>query len=440
LSRVFSFTIFLVAIIWSVNALFLQAEMAILDSTPLPNLAVKLVLALLVLAGGMSQLVSGRAVAAPRLVFRFWLAFTVYLMIEAGILLLRFNYPVEYLLFSYNVYYYAVLFLPFLFYLRQTLDEWLVARTLVVFFVPLSLIGIVQNLSGTALLPTVSPNGYLEVMSWGFYGAVRGFSLFGSALDFGHFIALMGSLGLAFVLARRGKAKTGCLVLLLALSAGYCTLTRTTYLEIACAMFTVWLLYRRPRYRRLVVILPLLYGLLGAVVAFVVPFWTGRVSADNLLSNESLLERYAEWTYYGALWLGTNLSNMLFGTGMVQNDRFEVSANVLVDNTFLAVGLHIGAIGLLLWFGITWCIWKHMLAVCQESLSPVRAAAAGAWSVWLFTSVFSINVFYLLASMLLLVTRVKQREQDVGAPSGSTACSPTASALPSWQKLARSPA
>jgi hypothetical protein len=400
--------------VWSVDALFLQAEMALLDSTPLPNLALKSVFVLLVLAGGLGQMVSGRANRVPRPLFMLWWGFTIYLLIDTGILLLRFGYPTDYVIFSYNVYYFGILLLPLFFYLGQ-IDESLMARTIVVFFVPLSLIGIAQNLTGAVLLPTESPNGYLKVMSWSFYGSIRGFSLFTSGLNFGQFIAFVGSFGLAFCLARTGKAKGGFLVLLLALTAGYCTLTRTAQLEIACAMLTVWLLYRRPRYRKLISILPILYGILGVFVAFVLPFWIGSFSAANLLSSENLFLRYMGWARYGWFWVGDDFSTFLFGTGLVQNDRFSASADVLVDNTFLAVGLHTGAIGLLFWFAITWCIWKYMLDLCQKSLSPLRAAATASWSVWLVASMFSINVFYLLPFLVLLFTRVSRQGSTVGA-------------------------
>lgn len=391
-------------VVWSVDALFLQAQMAALDSTPLPNFIVKAVLTLLVLAGGLSRMVSGSRGAVPRPIFALWLGFVTYLVVATPILVLRFGYSVGYVLFVFSAYHFSILLLPFFFHLRQTLDESIITRTLLIFFVPLGLLGMAQHFSGNVLLPTMSPNAYLRVMTWNFYGSIRAFSLFSSPSYFGHFIAFIGGLGMAFCLEKNGTATTGYLIVLLALICGYCTLTRATQLEIACAMFTVWALYRRARYRLLISLSPILYGIFGVFIALVLPIWLKGVSHDNLLSSRTLFERNGEWARCGVLWLGNGLSTFLLGAGLAQNDRFQTSANVLIDNSFLAMGVHIGIIGLTLWLAITWYVWAYMLAQSRKSFTPVRAAATGAWSVWLFTSVFNVTLFFTLPFVVFLLS------------------------------------
>ena len=53
MSRGLSLAVFLALVVWSVDALFLQAQMLVLDSTPVPNIAVKALL-LLLISGGAS--------------------------------------------------------------------------------------------------------------------------------------------------------------------------------------------------------------------------------------------------------------------------------------------------------------------------------------------------------------------------------------------------
>jgi riboflavin transporter FmnP len=78
---------------------------------------------------------------------------------------------------------------------------------------------------------------------------------------------------------------------------------------------------------------------------------------------------------------------------------------VVVDNSFLAIGIHTGVIGLMLWLAIIWYVWAYMLAQSQKVLTPVRAAAAGAWSVCLFTSVFNVTLFLPLPFAMFLLSK-----------------------------------
>jgi hypothetical protein len=409
LSRGFSIAIFLVLLLWSVDALVLQAEMGLLDATPMPSLLVKAGLIIIVLIGGCSQAVAGRKSGIPRPMFILWISFIGYLIFETLLLILRFGYPADYVIFSFNAYYFAILLIPFLFYRRSSLDERLIRNALFVVFVPLAILGIVQTVTGNVLLPTESPNQYLQVMSWGFAGSIRAFSLFSSPSTFGHFIALVGALALACVLEKRELRWSWGIVIALVFVCGFCTLTRATQIEIACAMVTVWLVYRRKGSARLISLCPIFYGIVGVIVAFVLPTWLDSVAEADLLSNLSIFQRYAQWASYGLLWIGQGLGTFLFGAGLAQNDRFQPGADVLIDNSFLAVGVHIGFFGVVIWFATTWYVWKYMLEETRQQLTPVRAAAVGAWSVWIFTSVFNVTLFYLLPFALLVLTGAKRR-------------------------------
>ena len=404
LSQGLGTAVLLVLVVWTVDGLFLQTQMALLGSTPLPNLVIKVVLAFAILVVGFGRAISGRTTPVPRPIFLLWMAFAIYLMLETLLLVARFGYPADYVIFNYFAYYFPILLLPVMFYLRGILDESRIVHTLILFFIPLGLFGIAQNLSGSNLLPTESPNGYLQVMSSDFFGSVRAFSFFQSPSYFGHFTALVAGLGMALWIERTPRRKPALVLILLALLSGLSTMTRATQIEIACAMFTAWMLYRRPHHRRLAAVLPIIYGFVGLIVAFVGPLLFGGLSGDNILSNWSIFGRYVAWEHYGRIWLGNGLPNFLFGAGIAQNDRFRLGQDVLIDNSFLGVGVHIGVIGIAFWLAITWYLWNYMLQRSKERISPVRAGAAGAWSVWLFTSVFNISLFYPLAFLVFMFT------------------------------------
>jgi hypothetical protein len=413
----------------SVDALFLQAEMAVFDSTPLPSLIVKSVFILLLLIAGFGQLLAGRSSGIPRTLFGVWLAFVLYLIAETVVLVLRFGYEPEYVLFSYNAYYYAILLIPVLFYVRRSLDEFIITRALLVLVFPLGVLGIAQNLSGNLLLPTDSSNQFLQVQSWGFEGSIRAFSLFTSPSNFGHFIALLGALGVAFWLENRGRKAMGITLTIFSLVTGYCTLTRATHLEIIFSMLAVWLVYHRDKVRWILKFCPLVFGGVGIFVAFILPTWIVGISAD-LLSDSTLLQRYAEWATYGAMWIGNGLATFLFGAGLVQNDRFQAGADVLIDNSVLAIGVHIGFVGVVFWMAISWWAWRYMLEATEARLTPVRAAALGASSVWLLTSVFGTTIFVLLPFALFVLTNGREKNPAVLRPVRQSAPAPNPALRP----------
>ncbi len=422
--------VFLALLIWSVDALFLQAQMLLLHSTPLPNLVVKAIFAAALVAGAFRQWLTGSSKATPAPLFRIWLLFAVFLLVETFYLMASYGLSLEYVLFRYNANYFRILFLPMFYCFEHSNEEDSISRALGYVFVPLAVLGVAQHFAGSVLLPTRSSNGYLEVMSWDFYGTVRGFSLFNAPSYFGHFIALMAALGMAFYKSKK-RALQGLVLLILAVASGYSTLTRATQIEIAFAIFTVWLLYRWPGHRKLLLALPVFYAFLGFFTAFVIPLWLAGSNAD-LLANDSLLERYAEWANYSYAWVGNGLVTFLFGAGVTQNARFETSADVLIDNSFLSVGLHIGAVGLVLWIVITWRAWKYMLDQAPESVSPVQAAAIGAWSVWLFTSVFNNTLFYILPFVVFLMTnRLCSESITVAAPRARSSLRGESKSVPS---------
>jgi hypothetical protein len=412
LFKAFSLSAFLVLVFWYIDTLFLQIQMAVFGSTPLPNLVVKALFSLLVLLVALWGLLGSERTGIPRSLLLFWRFFVLYLVVELFVLRARFGYDYEYLIFSYNAYYFPIILLPAFFYFRRSIRESSIVKILWVLFVPVALLGIAQHFLNSTVLPTDSANGYLGVVSWDFFGTVRAFSLFAAPSYFGHFIAFVAAIALALAMARRvGKVKIG-LLLVLALISAYATWTRASELEVLCVILAVWLLHSARTARKLL-LLPIAYGAFGILVAFLGPMWLEGMSGQNLLSNSSIFERYSEWLTYSGTWLHQGLWTFLLGTGVVQNDRFQTTAGTLIDNSFIGVGVHIGFLGLLLWVAITYCVWKYMLSGLDLRRSPVRVASAAAWSVWIFTSIFNTTLFFVLPFFAFVATEYGM----VGSPS-----------------------
>ena len=100
----------------------------------------------------------GQASTAPPRLVSMWRLFSAYLLIETFYFLAHGDFSLTYILFNYNAYYFGILLLPLFFYFRESLDESLMTNTLILFFVPLGLLGIAQHFTGSALLPTDSRN------------------------------------------------------------------------------------------------------------------------------------------------------------------------------------------------------------------------------------------------------------------------------------------
>jgi hypothetical protein len=87
----------------------------------------------------------------------------------------------------------------------------------------------------------------------------------------------------------------------------------------------------------------------------------------------------------------------------------------------LAIGVHIGFIGFALWLAITWWVWRYMVEATDARLTPVRAAALGASSVWLLTSIFGVTIFTLLPFALFVLTNGRQKKTAILRPVRQTA-------------------
>jgi hypothetical protein len=391
----------------AVSGFFPQLQIALFGGSVLvPSIALKAaLLAALCLA---AFLLSDQRTLVPRKLALLWWILFAYLIFDALFLVTYFSRSPTYVYFSYNSYYYFLLVLPLAFLCRGILSRRVVVCSVAVLFLPLAGLGIAQYALGDPLIPTASADGYFEVFSWGFYGDVRAFSLFSSAAVFGHYIAWAGSLGVVLLFRQtKGMRFFGLILVFLAVVTGFATLTRTTYLEIAMAMIAAYLLVHfKGRFSRLVFSsLPILYGLTAVFVAFLLPpLVTTWLSSDPLLSDDTLMMRRANWSFYADLWQESGLLPALFGHGIVQNDRIALVQEQLIDNVAIGLTMHVGLLGLTMWLAFMWGLWRYVLTLAKP-IDSFSMAVAAVWSTWLAVGVFNLpQGMYELFLILLLIS------------------------------------
>lgn len=395
-----------------IDGLLPQVQMQLFSgSVPLKNVMVKMVMAVC-LAGALllHAFRAGKVLALKPIMFPY-AAFLLYLTVH--LILFRNDFPLDYLLFSYNSYYFFVIMLPLSAHLSlnsESFNRWLFTLS-----IPLLFVGILQNVLNDPLLPVTSSDGYFEVLSWSYYeGKVRSFSLFSSGLNYGQFLSLLGASAvcLAINARRRRRRLLFSGLLLVTTFAIYTTLTRNIYIQYAFTIITAlslaWCAKRRVSVSGLrFAILPVLFGIISAVLVFGVQGYLLLVAGDQtLLRDDSLNMRLAQWIYYFPYWTQNGLERLLFGTALIQlgGDRFSVSEDILIDNTFLNIGLHSGLIGLLLWLLLMWKIWRWMLQNLNTFPdNSVLIAITALWSTWISSGIFGATMsFYSMFAMLAL--------------------------------------
>lgn len=400
------YILFLVLLLSMIDGLMPQAEMALFSGHVLiPSVVLKwLVIAIAVLG-----VLIKRKLETSRQVLYAWVVLVTYLLFEAAFFTLAANYPLIYIAYSFEATLYFLLLLPLLYAFKDVLEERQISAAIAWLFVPLVVLGIWQGATNYPILPTISVDHYFQVYSWDFYGRVRAFSLFGSASNFGHFLALVAAMCVAALGQWKGRRKSlAAMGLVLALIATYMTLTRATYVEVLLAVTTAGLItFFKWRGIRL----SLLWGVyagLGLFVAFVAPaIIAGLRGADQLFADTSLLIRYEEWAHYGGIWLNHGISTMLFGTGLMQSSRFAITRQVVIDNVWLSLLFQFGLVGFIIVLAFIWQLWKTLIDGLQSHpRSILTIGVASACSTFPFTSIFGITTLdYFLLFMVWLLSR-----------------------------------
>jgi len=404
-----------------IDGLLPQVQMLLFSgSVPLKNVMVKMLLA--VCLGGTLFLYTfraGKILTLRQIMFPYAL-FLLYLIVHC--LLFRDSFPIDYLLFSYNAYYYYVIMLPLAAHLSLSSESF--SRWLFVLSIPLLFVGILQSVLNDPLLPVASSDGYFEVLSWRYYEQVRSFSLFSSGLNYGQFLSLFGAFAVyqAINARRRGRRLFFWVLLIVTTFAIYTTLTRNIYIQYAFTLFTAlilsWCTKRRISVSGLrVAFLPVLFGIISAALVFGVQGYLLFFAGDRtILRDDSLTMRLNQWIYFFPYWTQNGWDRLLFGTAMLQGgDKFFAAENIIIDNTFLNIGLHSGLIGLLLWMMLMWKLWRWMLRNLDMFRdNSVLIAIAAVWSTWISSGIFNAtaSLYPMLAMVALPIALTARRLQS----------------------------
>jgi len=97
----------------------------------------------------------------------------------------------------------------------------------------------------------------------------------------------------------------------------------------------------------------------------------------------------------------------------VRDDLYGKASNVIVDNLYLAVTLHIGLIGMIVIVALLWALWWRLRAETIKRPTPLLIGIASFCSTFLLTGMFNVQsalygFWFLIAIMIL------QREGEAG--------------------------
>jgi len=272
------------------------------------------------------------------------------------------------------------------------LSERTIALAIVSLSIPLAVLGIAQHLSGNPLLPqdlesvsSSTPEDYFGINSPGFYGQLRGFSLFTSGLNFGHFLNLAVAILTPLFCTLRGYSRLKVALLLTLCGAGvYSTLTRAVYVQLAFVISSALLFVFIPKTRRLLGLLTLVFGILAAVlVTLIEPLQ--ELNSGDILASDSMVLRLAEWARCWEDLTNDTVSVLLLGTGFMQGK------SLIIDNGPIAVAYQAGIIGLLIWVVGIVIVLRYVKQRLAASPSYFTIGIAAYITSWLCATMFNVS-------------------------------------------------
>jgi hypothetical protein len=382
LSRLVAFFLVVLCLLSLVDGAMSQVQMFLLGEVPVPEYMVK---GLFLVAGLLACLVyrGNQPSGVPRIA---WLLCGAYLLLDIAYLTQARGMLLATVLQSYSGYYPLLFIGPILFVFRGSISQRVMLRLTVFLFLICAMIGIIQYLTAQPILYTESADGAFRVDSWYFFDEVRAFSLFSSAMNFGMFCALCGALGVAL---SRTMPVRGMLLIAASAAACFTTLTRLSYLLFFCVCtYALVLTYGKKSARGQWQ--PVVYFFAG--LATIATGLSSLVSGgtNNLQDASSLLQRIGQWTYYADFLIHSSLADQLFGVGIVQNEKILPLYPMIIDNSPLALILHIGVVGLVLFTVLLVEMWLFLRREALASQQPFAIAAASLWAALACAGTFNI--------------------------------------------------
>ncbi len=359
-------------------------------------------------------------------VCRYHILYVGYCLIST-FLLLRFDYPISYVVFSFaaTVFWFTAL-LPLsivrpsrrlLWYQSKNQFYKYLKTVIALLFTIAFALGLAQHVLNDPLVPTElitaeegSSVQHFKAMSINFFGQVRAFAFFDQPTGLGLLGTLFAVLAFSSLLFRRFSLLNVFLVAM----GGYCvyiTYLRMTYITFLFAMCTVTLIYLYYRVYpaskllyRLVRWLPFIYLLFVGLVlvhGFQEFSKVGYLSIPvqsqgQLLDSSSTVMRFMAWQEnIDKYVINGEILNVLFGYGLIQNDRFvELTGNILIDNSYIALIIYQGIVGMLLFLFLFKKLWSVLVKECLAQPNDFEVAVAGYTSSFLASALFANLVFW----------------------------------------------
>jgi hypothetical protein len=232
-----------------------------------------------------------------------------------------------------------------------------------------------QFFANLPIVATESTDHAFQVESYEFFGKIRAFSFFGSALQAGIFYCFMGGVASRFCL-RPGRRNFGLFLLPLCAFGCYVTYTRLVMVGFILTVIAAFAISRKglARFSPLLPVLSLGCALLVVAQGIRTAGGSGR---NDLANSSSLDQRVLNWGVYSKKFLAGSPVDILFGTGLgpyapyTMPDRPENAASVPVDNAYLLILLSTGACGLVLLGVVYWRFWKFLHDRATSSTDPL---------------------------------------------------------------------
>lgn len=386
----------------TLGSIVLGLSMVLLVDAFWPRLQVLVTGDYLVPAAGLKPLVALVSIAAvlwlrKRLPGGFLLlvsvGFVVVMALTMANLVFLQDVPVREVLVSQNAYYWPFLLLPLLLGVHATVASRRFSGVLLSVGLPLAGFGLLQFVLQQPMVAIEVPAAGFEVNSWRFHGTgqLRAFSLFGSGQTFGYLLAPLAALLVVKVVRARGVRQIwfGAAAALVAIVT-YATLTRNTYLVVALAVVAA--VGYLTSLRRLVWALPIATLIIAILGTFV---FTGVMPEDasgGIWDATSLWMRLDEWQAVLDRYANASPAAQLLGLGLVQNEQAAGDLRVLVDNSFLAVLLNSGALGLLGWVTLMLAVWTQMHVATVRSGDDAQIGITAAFSTWAIVGLFNVSI------------------------------------------------
>lgn len=387
--------LFLVLII--IDGAIPQLEMFLSGGrVPIPTLIIKAgLLGLAILSA-----IIGRRLKSDLIPIGAWTAFAAYLVLDLPHLMAQ-HLSIFVVLSEYYGYYSLVLLLPFVSAMSSKMKTREMTQVLMITFWICAAIGLAQHITNSPLLYTKSSDGAFEVISWTLYGTqlIRIFSLFVYSINFGLFCTFIGAIGLYLYLLER-KSWHGLLIYIISGLCCYYTLTRVVYLVFLIGTIAV-LSLRYGKTAKTVRYCPLLGLSVGALLAYGGTSFLDR--GEGISNNLSLLQRIAQFAYYWSVYMAGNVWQKFLGLGYVQDSRVNGEETYPIDNLFLALLLHVGLIGLILFLSLFWAIFQRISAAAKNEPSALKVGVCAVWCSFLAISLFDISVAFFPSCVMLLV-------------------------------------